>query len=347
MQIPPNIPKASAPPPQDLKPEPVSRVAPVVMNDAAARIDPSVILKTPVPVSSGPRTTQNVRPSTDQTGTVYTSPEIPEDPEAAAHIAKLSLQLGKVESGPHSLKWPMPQEFLRQLAQQPNNQSLAQTPKEALAQLRAGLLQSPMLSVAHFAEAIGVVKERAVRGLPSGDAAVSASSNTSSGSHTSGTSQSTQSQPNPVMHAGLFQLGQQAKPSAPAALQNMPAPDSQALQDGLNLLMHGQLVWQGQLTPGVPAKIYREDAYLEDPATPGGGLVKGAQISIELELPTIGQVVVRGLQIADSVSVVIQPEQRGQTVLARNFDALKEHLVTASLETVKVRLQSRDGAVIE
>ncbi len=345
MQIPPNIPKPAAPPPQDLKPEPVSRVAPVVMNDAAARIDPSVILKTPVPVSSGPRTTQNVRPSTDQTGTVYTSPEIPEDPEAAAHIAKLSLQLGKVESGPHSLKWPMPQEFLRQLAQQPNNQSLAQTPKEALAQLRAGLIQSPMLAVANFAEAIGVVKEKALRGALVSDTNASNNSN-ASGSGSAAGSSSTQGSANPAAHAGLFNLGQAQKPSAPAALQNMPAPDSQSLQDGLNLLMHGQLVWHGELTPGVPAKIYREDTYAEDPSIPGGGLVKGAQISIELTLPTIGQVVVRGLQIADSVSVVIQPEQRGQTVLARNFDALKEHLVSASLETVKVRLQSREGSVI-
>lgn len=343
MQIPPNIPKPAAPPPQDLKPEPVARVAPVVMNDAAARIDPSVILKTPVPVSSGPRTTHQVRSSTDQTGTVYTSPEIPEDPEAAAHIAKLSLQLGKVESGPHSLKWPMPQEFLRQIAQQPNNQSLAQTPKEALAMLRSGLVQSPMLAVANFAEAIGVVKEKSVRGSISNDS----TGTNSSGGSSSNNSSSTQSSANAAAHAGMLHLGQAQKPSASNALQNMPAPDSQALQDGLNLLMHGQLVWQGQLTPGVPAKIYREDAYLEDPATPGGGLVKGAQISIELELPTIGQVVVRGLQIAESVSVVIQPEQRGQTVLARNFQALKDHLVTASLEAVKVRLQSRDGAVIE
>lgn len=345
MQIPPNIPKPAAPPPQDLKPEPVARVAPVVMNDAAARIDPSVILKTPVPVSSGPRTTHQVRSSTDQSGTIYTAPEIPEDPEAAAHIAKLSLQLGKVESGPHSLKWPMPQEFLRQIAQQPNNQSLAQTPKEALAMLRSGLIQSPMLAVANFAEAIGVVKEKSVRGTISSD---SSGTNSAGGSSATGNaSSSNQSSANAAAHAGMLHLGQAQKPSAPNALQNMPAPDSQALQDGLNLLMHGQLVWQGQLTPGVPAKIYREDAYLEDPATPGGGLVKGAQISIELELPTIGQVVVRGLQIAESVSVVIQPEQRGQTVLARNFQALKDHLVTASLEAVKVRLQSRDGAVIE
>lgn len=345
MQIPPNIPKPSAPPPQDLKPEPVTRVAPVVMNDAAARIDPSVILKTPVPVSSGPRTTHQVRSSTDQTGTIYTAPEIPEDPEAAAHIAKLSLQLGKVESGPHSLKWPMPQEFLRQIAQQPNNQSLAQTPKEALAMLRSGLIQSPMLAVANFAEAIGVVKEKSVRGMISSDS--SGNSSAGGSSATANTSSSNQSSANAAAHAGMLHLGQAQKPSASNALQNMPAPDSQALQDGLNLLMHGQLVWQGQLTPGVPAKIYREDAYLENPDTPGGGLVKGAQISIELELPTIGQVVVRGLQIAESVSVVIQPEQRGQTVLARNFQALKDHLVTASLEAVKVRLQSRDGAVIE
>jgi len=87
MQIPPTIPRTSAPGPQELKPEPVARIAPVVMNDAASRIDPSVILKTPVPVSQGPRVATSARPATDQTGTIYTSPEIAPDTEAAAHIA--------------------------------------------------------------------------------------------------------------------------------------------------------------------------------------------------------------------------------------------------------------------
>lgn len=297
MQIPPNIPKPAAPPPQDLKPEPVARVAPVVMNDAAARIDPSVILKTPVPVSQGPRTTNNVRSSTDQTGTIYTAPEIPDDPEAAAHIAKLTAQLGKVESGEHSLKWPLPKELAQQQSREPGNQSLSSTPKEALAMLKKGLDQSPMMAVAHFAEAIGVVKEKSPR-------------------------------------------------NAATAVQSIPARGSQEVQDGLNLLMHGQLVWHGELTPGVQAKVYREDTYGEDPKNPGAGLVKGTQISIEAELPTIGLVTIRGMQIADSVSVVVRPEIQGQQVMAQHFEELKEHLVSAHLESVKIRLQSEDGTAL-
>jgi len=218
MQIPPTIPKAAAPGPQDLRPEPVARIAPVVMNDAASRIDPSVILKTPVPVSQGPRTTQNVRPATDQTGTIYTSPEIAPDTEAAAHIATLMSQLGKADSGTHMLRWPLPREVAQQQQQQPqggggqSNSSggLAANPKEALAVLKQGLDQSPMLAIANFANALGLTHGR----------------------------------------------DKTSKPPA-ASLQSVPARGSQEVQDGLNLLMHGQLMWEGQLTQGVQAKVSR------------------------------------------------------------------------------------------
>jgi hypothetical protein len=107
--------------------------------------------------------------------------------------------------------------------------------------------------------------------------------------------------------------------------------------------MHGQLIWDGELTPGVKAKVYREDTYGEDPKNPGGPLVKGTQISIEAELPTVGMVRIRGMQIADSVSVVVSPEQQAQAVLSQNFQELKDHLVSAQLESVRVRLQSLAG----
>ena len=304
MQIPPNIPKPAAPPPQDLKPEPVARVAPVVMNDAGARIDPSVILKTPVPVSQGPRVATNLRPATDQTGTIYTSPEIAPDTEAAAHIATLMSQLGKAESGTQVLRWPLPREVLQQQQQsQSGSQSgagaLASNPKEALSLLKQGLDQSPMLAIANFANALGLTQAK-------------------------------------------------DKPNKPAAvsLQSVPARGSQEVQDGLNLLMHGQLMWEGQLTQGVQAKIYREDTYGEDPKNPGGPLVKGTQISIEAELPTVGMVRIRGMQIADSVSVVVSPEQQAQAVLSQNFQELKDHLVSAQLESVKIRLQNSAGELL-
>ena len=304
MQIPPTIPKPAAPGPQDLKPEPVARIAPVVMNDAAARIDPSVILKTPVPVSQGPRVATNVRPTTDQTGTIYTSPEIAPDTEAAAHIATLMSQLGKAESGTHVLRWPLPREVLQQQQQsQSGSQSgagaLASNPKEALSLLKQGLDQSPMLAIANFANALGLTQAK-------------------------------------------------DKPNKPPAvsLQSVPARGSQEVQDGLNLLMHGQLMWEGQLTQGVQAKIYREDTYGEDPKNPGGPLVKGTQISIEAELPTVGMVRIRGMQIADSVSVVVSPEQQAQAVLSQNFQELKDHLVSAQLESVKIRLQNSVGELL-
>ena len=307
MQIPPTIPKAAAPGPQDLRPEPVARIAPVVMNDAASRIDPSVILKTPVPVSQGPRTTQNVRPATDQTGTIYTSPEIAPDTEAAAHIATLMSQLGKADSGTHMLRWPLPREVAQQQQQQSqggggqSNSSggLAANPKEALAILKQGLDQSPILAIANFANALGLTHGR----------------------------------------------DKTSKPPA-ASLQSVPARGSQEVQDGLNLLMHGQLMWEGQLTQGVQAKVYREDTYGEDPKNPGGPLVKGTQISIEAELPTVGMVRIRGMQIADSVSVVISPEQQAQAVLSQNFQELKDHLVAAQLESVKLRLQNSAGELL-
>ncbi|MFM8676983.1 MAG: hypothetical protein ACKOCR_06535 [Burkholderiaceae bacterium] len=304
MQIPPTIPKPAAPGPQELKPEPVARIAPVVMNDAGARIDPSVILKTPVPVSQSPRVANNVRPTTDQSGTIYTSPEIGPDTEAAAHIATLMSQLGKAESGTHVLRWPLPREVAQQQQQsQSGSQSgaggLASNPKEALSLLKQGLDQSPMLAIANFANALG-----------------------------------------------LTQAKDKANKPPAASLQSVPARGSQEVQDGLNLLMHGQLMWEGQLTQGVQAKIYREDTYGEDPKNPGGPLMKGTQISIEAELPTVGMVRIRGMQIADSVSVVVSPEQQAQAVLSQNFQELKDQLVSSQLESVKIRLQNSSGELL-
>jgi hypothetical protein len=295
VQIPSNIPKPVAPPPQDLKPEPAARVVPVVMGDASVILDPSVVLKMPAPVSSGPRLPNAVRSPTDLTGTLYTAAETPEDAEAAAHIARLTSQLGKAESGEHSVSWPLPKETADRRQQQPSEQALAREPKESLQVLRRGLEQSPMLAVANFAQALGLVPR------PRG--------------------------------------GQGASESA----QKIPEKDSQFVQDGLKVLMHGQLIWDGELTPGVKAKVYREDTYGEDPKNPGGPLVKGTQISIEAELPTVGMVRIRGMQIADSVSVVVSPEQQAQAVLSQNFQQLKDHLVAAHLESVRVRLQSLAG----
>ncbi len=118
----------------------------------------------------------------------------------------------------------------------------------------------------------------------------------------------------------------------------LPQAGSQQVQDGLNLLMHGQLLWAGELLPGVQARIFREDAYAEDPDTPGGQMVKGSQISLEAQLPTLGQVTIRGLQVKDSVGLLVLPEKKAQGVLKNNLTELDGRLEKAGLNEVRVRL---------
>jgi len=330
MQVPPIVPKPTALPPQELKPEPVARVAPVVMSDAAFRLDPSVFLKTPVPVSQGPRLPPNVRPPTDQTGPVYVSPEIPLDPEAAAHTARVTAQLGRAEAGPHLVKWPLPPE-LQQLQQRLPDLALANQPRDALALLRLGLENSPMLALSSFAESLGLIRDRPLPRIVNRQQRDSL----------------LQDDRGSMLSASRSFSAGGAASSAPAEfLRHSPERGSTELQAGLALLLHGQMQWQGQLTPGVQARVLREDAYLEDPRNPGGALVKGASITIEADLPAIGRVTVRGLQIGDSVSITVVPQREGQSMLARHFAQLQEHLRDIALHSVQVRLQAGDGQEI-
>jgi len=313
MQIPSNIPKPTAPT-ADTKVEPIARVAPVVMGDAAARIDPSILLRTPVPVSAGPKQANTVRPATDHRGPLYISPEQAEDSEAAAYIAALSDKLIRAEAGPQAVRWPLPKELAaqqqREYLEKGRQGPLSKSPQEAMEMLRLGLERSPMLALAKFAEVTGVKKDRQI-----------------------------------LNRAENGNNNSAATITAAQALQSVPPSGAEEVQQGLMLLMHGQLFWQGEFTPGVNAKIYRQDAYEEDPRTPGGPLVKGAQIAIEVELPTLGVVVVRGRQIAGSINVWIEPK-RAKELFARHLPELREQLNAAHLESVNLRLESSGQKVV-
>ncbi len=325
MQVPPIIPKPTALPPQELKPEPVVRTAPVVMVDSAVKLDPSLLLKTPVPVSQGPQLPQNARPSVDQTGPVYVSPEIPLDPEVAAHTARVTAQLGRAEAGPHVVKWPLPPE-LQQLQQRFPNLSLATQPKEALDLLRLGIERSPMLAISGFAQAVGLGREKPNVRVPARSGADAAGPDAPQG-----------------VHSRAETTSQSSSQVAADFLRRLPERNSTELQAGLALLLHGQMQWQGQLTPQVQARILREDTYLEDPDHPGGALSKGTRITIDADLPTLGRITIRGLQIGESVSVSVLPQKQGQSVLARHLGELRQHLSEMALPAVQVRLQTEDG----
>ncbi len=217
----------------------------------------------------------------------------------------------RAEAGPQRLPWPLPKEFVQQ--QQRDRQqtgqdaALAKTPADALQMLRLGLERSPMLAIARFAEAVGLRREKTLGAKGEGV------------------------------------IGSAATITAAQALQSLPEPASTEVLNGVTLLMHGQLFWQGQITPGVYARIFRDDAYAQDPAAAGGALVKGAKVTVELELPTLGAIRVHAMQVAQTVSVVIEPQLANQAVLSRNLPALRSLLNASGGESVNLRVQGADG----
>ena len=80
----------------------------------------------------------------------------------------------------------------------------------------------------------------------------------------------------------------------------------ESTQQALQLLLHGQLQWSGELTPGVKARLRREDAWQEDPQRPGR-LLQGSALRVELDLPATGPLVVLAQQVGDQLSVRLMP----------------------------------------
>lgn len=91
---------------------------------------------------------------------------------------------------------------------------------------------------------------------------------------------------------------------APAA--SSFAQPAERAQQALQLLLHGQLQWRGELTPGVPLRLEREDVWQEDPAQPGH-LLPGTALRLELLLPATGPLVVLAQQVAGQMTVRLLP----------------------------------------
>lgn len=84
------------------------------------------------------------------------------------------------------------------------------------------------------------------------------------------------------------------------------APSAERAQQALQLLLHGQLQWRGELTPGVPLHLEREDVWQEDPEQPGH-LLPGTSLRLELRLPDTGPLVVLAQQVAGQMTVRLMP----------------------------------------
>ena len=83
------------------------------------------------------------------------------------------------------------------------------------------------------------------------------------------------------------------------------ATDSENAQQTARLIVEGQLLWQGELAPGVPLRIERRDAWRSHPERPGE-MQRGARLDIEISLPNLGALRVLGSQWGDEMSIEVQ-----------------------------------------
>lgn len=88
------------------------------------------------------------------------------------------------------------------------------------------------------------------------------------------------------------------------------SPDSPDAQLAAQCLTTGAMLWSGQLVPGMPAEIKREDAWREATKSPGQ-LEKGVSVILETQLEHLGKLKIVAQQWGDerAVTMLVQPIQ--------------------------------------
>ena len=103
------------------------------------------------------------------------------------------------------------------------------------------------------------------------------------------------------------------------------ATDNPAMKDAVKLLLRGDLLWQGQLTPNVQARIYRSDAWETDPQN-SSQLLKGSRLTMEVNLPNLGKIEVVGVQFGDQLNIQVKASNASNQILLPQFDVLLEQM---------------------
>jgi hypothetical protein len=127
------------------------------------------------------------------------------------------------------------------------------------------------------------------------------------------------------------------QPSAQGA-----AAGADAVTQALQLLLHGQLRWQGELTAGVPASLARDDFWAQDPEHPER-LLTGTTLRVELTLPRLGRLVVVGQQLGGALAVHLEPAPGQQLAVDAALSELQQLLAPLSAQPVAVTLTSHAG----
>ncbi|MDH4393846.1 MAG: hypothetical protein QE285_20770, partial [Aquabacterium sp.] len=129
-----------------------------------------------------------------------------------------------------------------------------------------------------------------------------------------------------------------ASATAVLAADVAPATPRQTVE-ALQLLLHGRLQWDGELTPGVLAGLQRETVWEEDPDQPGQ-LQSGSLLRVDLALPAIGPLVVLARLVGGRCTVQLVPSADAAPALDAALADLQVALAPLTDTPVALSLQA-------
>ena len=212
-------------------------------------------------------------------------------------------------------------------------QPVADTPLQALARLHAALGQSPWFALNPRTTAelgAGMRQFAAWQAAPGAGAA-----DTSAPAEAAEPAIGTTGSPADAATATATAAAAAATLWDAAAATATPRQTVEALQ----LLLHGRLQWEGELTPGVQAQLRRETVWEEDPDHPGQ-LQSGSLLRLDLALPAIGPLVVLARLVGGRCAVQLLPAAAAVPALDAALAELQTALAPLTETPVALSLQA-------
>ena len=114
-------------------------------------------------------------------------------------------------------------------------------------------------------------------------------------------------------------------PQQVATLLSQLKSDTPQVRDAVKLLLRGDLAWQGLLLPNLYVVFKREDAWQQSTEDPGQ-VMKGARITMEVDLPHLGKLTVIGTQFGESVNLRIETSAQTKSILTERLTDLENQI---------------------
>jgi hypothetical protein len=130
-------------------------------------------------------------------------------------------------------------------------------------------------------------------------------------------------------------------PQQVATLLSQLKSDTPQVRDAVKLLLRGDLAWQGLLLPNLYVVFKREDAWQQSTEDPGQ-VMKGARITMEVDLPHLGKLTVIGTQFGESVNLRIETSAQTKSILTERLTDLQDQI--SQHVKVETHVAISDGA---